>query len=437
MSNSTKQNIDRRSFLKGAGAVAVGFPYVVRSTALGLSGSVAPSNRIVIAGIGVGSMGQADLRSFLGKPEVQVVAVCDVDLNHAQQAKRMTDERYGNEDCQIYRDYREILQRQDLDAVFHALPDQWHGIIAVACARAGLDIHGQKPLSRTITEGRAIVDAVQRYGCIWQTGSWQRSVAHFRRAAEWVYNNRIGKVSRVEVGLPDGGDGPAPKLLDVPETLNWDMWLGPAPWKPYQSFGKRNNPHWDWRWIMDYSGGQLTDWAGHHVDIAHWGLGLDRSGPVQIEGKGVYPTGGIYDVPKAYKCSCLYANGLEMTVANASQLPHGMGVCWYGADGWVHVNRGGIKVSNPDLMRDTVGPHEKRLYRSDDHFQNFLDCIKSRQETVTPVDIAHRSISVGLLCEIAMLTGRKIQWDPQTETIANDPEASRLLSRPMRSPWHI
>ncbi len=435
MSNDNK--IDRRSFVKGAGAVAFGFPYVIRSAALGAAGTVAPSNRIVIAGIGVGSMGQGDLQSFLSKEEVQVVAVCDVDLNNAKQAKRMADEKYGNSDCKIYGDYRDVLARQDLDAVFHALPDQWHAIVSVACAEAGLDIHGQKPLARKIKEGRAIVDAVQRYGCIWQTGSWQRSRADFRRAAEWVINGRIGRVSRVEVGLPDGGDGPEVRLLEVPKTFDWNMWLGPAPWRPYQSFGSRGTVHWDWRWILDYSGGQLTDWAGHHIDIAHWGLGLDRSGPVEIEGVGVYPTHGIYNVPKAYKCRCLYATGLEMTVANQSQLPHGMGVCWYGEDGWVHVNRGGLRVSNPDLMKDTIGPHEKRLYHSDDHIQNFLDCVKSRQETITPADIAHRSISVGLLCEIAMLTGRKIHWNPETETIANDPEASRLLSRPMRSPWHV
>jgi predicted dehydrogenase len=431
------QRCDRRTFLKKGASVAAGaiaFPYIVPSSALGNAGTVAPSNRIVIGGIGVGSMGQGDLRDFLGHDVVQVVAVCDVDAAHAREAKRMVDEKYGNDDCATYEDHRALLARGDLDAVFHALPDQWHGIVAVDCARAGLDIHGQKPLARTIREGRMICDAVERYGCIWQTGSWQRSVRDFHHAAELVINGRIGKVTRVEVGLPDGRGGPDLRLLKVPDGFNWDRWLGPAPWRPYQDFG-RNGVHWDWRWILDFSGGQLTDWAGHHIDIAHWGLGLDTSGPVEIEGKGVYPKTGIYDVPSAYKCRCLYENGLEMIVANASQQPKGMGTAWYGSDGWIHVSRRGLWASDPKILQETIGPNEIQLYKSDDHIGNFLDCVKTRKQTITPAEYAHRSISVGLLCEIAMLTERKLKWNPKTEHFVNDPDAERYLSRPMRSPW--
>jgi predicted dehydrogenase len=301
--------IDRRQFLKATAtaAAAVGFPYIVPSSALGAAGAVAPSNRIVMGAIGVGSMGTGDMRGFLRRENVQMVAVCDVDKNFRDRAKRSCDDKYQNSDCKTYLDFRELIGRGDLDAVMLALPDHWHGIIAVAAARAGLDIHAQKPLARTISEGRAICDAVKRYGIVWQTGSQQRSGRNFHRACELVRNGRIGKIHRVEVGLPDGRGSDIKKLLPVPEELDWDMWLGPAPWRPYMDFG-RGNCHWDWRWIMDYSGGQLTDWAGHHVDIAKWGLGLERTGPIEIEGTGLYKEDGLYDVPTSYRFTCKYFN---------------------------------------------------------------------------------------------------------------------------------
>ena len=432
-------SIGRRKFLKRATGLAVGaiaFPYIVPSSALGKAGTVAPGNRIVMGAIGVGSMGTGDLRGFLGKNEVQFVAVCDVDKNHRDKAKKTVDDKYGSNDCKAYLDFRELIGRGDLDAVMLALPDHWHAIPAIAAARAGLDIHAQKPLARTIREGRAICNAVKRYGIIWQTGSQQRSGEKFHRACELVRNGRIGRVHRVEVGLPDGHGCDLKPQLPVPATLDWDFWLGPAPWRPYTDFG-RGNCHWDWRWIMDYSGGQLTDWAGHHVDIAHWGLGLDRTGPTEIEGRGVYPREGLYDVPIAYKFACKYANGVEIIVGNDSQQPKGRGAVWYGEKGWIHVKRGGLWAEPESVLNEVIGPGETRLYESRDHKQNFLDCLKSRKETICPAEIGHRSISVGLLGEIAMLTGRKLCWDPDKEHFINDDEANRLLSRPMRSPWHL
>ena len=418
----------------------IGFPYLVPRSALGQDGAVAPSNRIVLGAIGTGSQGMSNLRGFLGLREVQVVAVCDADRAHSAEAKRKVDERNGSQDCRTYVDYREMLAKERLDAVSVAVPDHWHALIAVDCARAGLDIYGEKPLARTIVEGRMISDTVRRYGRIWQTGSWQRSESHFRRACELVINGRIGKVSRVEVGLPNGKDGPDVQLLPVPESMDWDRWLGPAPYRPYQEFttdGKRT-VHYQWRGIMDYSGGTLTDWAGHHVDIAHWGLGLEYTGPVEVEGQGVYPTRGIYNVPKAYRCRCRYANGLEMIVANAAQQPKGMGAAWYGDRGWIHVDRGNrLVASDPAILRERISPDEIHLYRSDNHHGNFVECVRTRRPTVTPAEVALRSVSVGHLCEIAMLVGRPIRWDPQTEQIQGDSEASRLLSRPMRSPWHL
>ena len=434
------QSVNRRQFLKTATGVAAGaiaFPYYVSASALGNDGAVAASNRIVMGCIGVGSQGTGNMRGFLGKRQVQLVAVCDVDKRNRDRAKEFVDKRYGNSDCKTYPDFRDVIARDDIDALSLAMPDHWHSIPVVMAARAGKDMYGEKPLARTIREGRAMADAVKRYGRIWQTGSWQRSVRNFHRGCELVRNGRIGKVTRVEVGLPTGGGGGDPLIQAVPADLDWDFWLGPAPWRPYMKYSNRA-PHWDWRWIMDYSGGQLTDWAGHHIDIAHWGLGFDETGPVEIEGKGLYPEDGIYDVPTAYKFTCKYANGVTMTVANDRQQPKGMGTVWYGEKGWLYVDRGDKLEAEPrGILDEKIGDDEIKLYESRDHQQNFLDCVVSRQETITPIETALRSISVGLLGEIAMLTESKLRWDPDKEVFLNNDRANRLLSRPMRSPWHL
>ncbi len=429
--------INRRSFfgkMAGAAGAAIALPYIVPGTALGKDGATAASDRIVMGVIGAGSMGTGDMHEMMGKKEVQMIAACDVDKGHRDNAKAAMDAKYGNTDAKIYEDYREFLIKEKLDAVCLALPDQWHGIIAVACANAKLDIHGQKPLARTIWEGRKIIEAVEKNNVIWQTGSWQRSEAHFHRAAELVINGRVGKVSFVEVGLPDGNPANKPyPVQPVPEGLDWDMWLGPSPKEPY-----RGVCHWDWRWILAYSGGQLTDWAGHHIDIAHWGLGFDRTGPVEIEGRGVYPRDGIFDVPVEYSIHSTYANGVKMHIANARQVPHGMGVCWYGDKGWIHVDRGNrLFASDPKILEEVIGENEIHLYKSLDHMQNFLDCTRSRKETITPAQVAHRSISAALLGEISMLTGRKLNWNPDTQEFLNDPIATRMLRRPFRSPWKL
>jgi predicted dehydrogenase len=420
-----------------AAIVAVGFPHVVSASALGKAGAVAASERIVMGCIGVGGRGTGVMRGFLGRDDVQVVAVCDVDQKQRDKAKKLVDDKYGNSDCRAYLDFREVIARGDIDALSLAMPDHWHSIPAIMGAQAGKDIYAEKPLARTIYEGRAMVNAVQRYNVVFQTGSQQRSSSNFHRACELVRNGRIGKVHRVEVGLPTGRPGTTLPVAPVPEGLDWDFWLGPAPWRPYQAFG-RNGPHWDWRWIMDYSGGQLTDWAGHHIDIAHWGLGLSRTGPVEIEGKGVYPTDGIYDVPIEYKFTCRYADPAfagVMTVANNKQIPQG--TKWYGEKGWIYVNRGKLQADPPDVLKEVISPNEIKLYESRDHQGNFLECVKSRKETIAPIEVGHRSISVGLLGEIAMLTEQKLRWDPDKERFINSDQANTMLSRPMRSPWHL
>jgi len=431
---SQNKDITRRGFLRkvaGVSAGAVAFPYIVPSSALGDAADVAPSNRIVMGCIGMGSMGAADMQGFLGKQEVQVVAVCDVDKTQRDKAKTVVDEKYKNQDCQAYLDFRDVIERKDIDALSIALPDHWHSIPAVMGAAAGKDIHAQKPLARTIREGRAICDAVRRYGIVWQTGSQQRSSEDFHRACELVRNGRIGKVTTVEVGLPTGSASDNKPVQQVPEGVDWDFWLGPAPWVPY-----RGILHWNWRWIMDYSGGQLTDWAGHHIDIAHWGLDLERTGPVEIEGRGIYPADGIYNVPMEYKFICKYANGIVMTVGDSKQISEG--TKWYGEAGkWIYVNRGKLEANPPSVLKEVIGSDEIKLYESRDHRQNFLDCVKSRKETIAPAEVGHRSISVGLLGEIAMLTERKLRWDPEKEVFLDDEQAKRMLSRPMRGPWHL
>lgn len=429
---------DRRVFLKRSAAITAGamvLPQIIPSTAMGMGGKLPPSDRIVMGAIGTGSQGTSNLKGFLGRvKEVQFVAVCDVDTSHSAKAKGLIDEINKNSDCRTYGDYRELLEKEKLDAVSIALPDHWHGLIYSAAANKKLDVYGEKPLARTIYDSKAIVSAVKKNNIVWQTGSWQRSQEHFRRGAELAINGRIGKINRVEVGLPDGGKGiGTPPVIEVPAELNWEMWLGPALKVPY-----RGVSHWNWRWILDYSGGQLTDWTGHHIDIAQWGLGMEHSGPVEITGEGVYPRDGIYNAPVEYDFTCKYANGIEMRVANESRLRMGMGATWYGEKGWIHVDRGNVLLaSDPKILAEIIGENEIHLYKSDNHIGNFLECIKSRKETVAPVEIAHRSISIGLLGEIAMTTGQKIQWDPVKEEITGNPTASRLMSRPYRQPWNL
>lgn len=430
--------VSRRSFLKNATAAvsaAVAVPTIIPASALGKNGFIAPSNRIVMGAVGVGSMGGGDLGGFLGNPNVQMIAVCDVDKPNREGAQKRVNDHYKNEDCKSYLDFRELIGRGDLDAIMHALPDHWHATVAVAAARAGLDIHGQKPLARTIKDSIAIRNAVHEHGVVWQTGSQQRSEERFRFACELVRNGRLGKILRTEVGLPTGSaNGPSTDPIPVPEGLDWNMWLGPAPWRECQAFSGRG-PHWNWRWVMDFSGGQLTDWAGHHIDIAQWGLGLEKTGPVEVEGKGLYPTGSCWDVPYNYDFNCTYANGQLINVTHNQK--NAQGVKWIGDKGWVYVRRGFIDAEPKSLLKEKIGSDEIQLYRSEGHKENFINCIRSRKETVAPVEIGHRSICTALLGEIAMLTGRKIRWNPETEEIIGDPGASALLGRAYREPWGI
>ena len=436
----SKQNgMNRREFIASSlkiSAGALAFPCLLPSSALGRDGSVAPSNRVVLGCIGVGGMGVGNMRDFLQLDDVRVVAVCDVDAENLEKARELVNERYGNTDCAAYRDFRELVARDDIDAVSIATPDHWHGITAVTAAESGKDIYGEKPLSHSVAEGRAICAAVKRHNRIWQTGSWQRSVAQFRFACELVRNGRIGKVHSFDVGLPSGhdirGSTEDMAIQDPPEVLDYDFWLGPAPHEPY--FPART--HWNWRWHLDYGGGQLLDWVGHHVDIAHWGLGMDRLGPVEIEGFGEYPKASPFNSATRYRVTTRYKNGIKMTIAGGHEDIR-MGSKWIGEDGWVWVRRGRMETVPKSLMREKIGPEEVRLYDSSSHHRNFIDCVKSRRETIAPAEVAHRSQTPGHLGLIAMTLGRKIRFNPETEEIVDDPTASRMLRIPMRSPWYL
>jgi predicted dehydrogenase len=428
----------RRDFVKRSAALVAGaivLPQIIPSSAFGMGRKIAPSDRIVIGSIGVGSQGMSNMRDFLKlKDAVQFVAVCDVDTLHLAKAKETVDLANNNKNCRTYSDYREFLEKEKLDAVSIALPDHWHGIIYSAAANKKINVYGEKPICRTIKDGQTIVNSVKKNNIIWQTGSWQRSVANFHRGAELAINGRVGKINYIEVGLPNGNKGiGTPPVKPVPAEMNWEMWLGPALKVPY-----RGVSHWDWRWILDYSGGQLTDWAGHHIDIANWGAGLEHTGPVEISGSGVYPVEGIFNVPVEYDFRCKYANGIEMRVANASRLPLGMGTTWHGDLGWVHVDRGDIiSASDPKILTEVIAENEIRLYKSENHWQNFVDCVRSGKPAIAPVEVAYRAISVALLGEIAMTTRQTIKWDPEKEEIIGNPNGTRLMSRPYRQPWTL
>jgi len=421
--------LSRRNFLRGStAAAAVSAFNIVPASVFGQN---APSNRIAMAMIGVGGMGDGNMGSFLGMGDVVVRIVCDVNTKKMEGAKRKVDGKYNNTDCLMMKDFREACIRPDIDAIMIATPDHWHAIIGTFAARNGKDIYGEKPFTHNLREGRVLVNALEQHGRVWQTGSWQRSSSEMRKAVELVRNGRIGKVTRVEVGLPSGGRGAKARPgAPVPEGLDWDFWLGPAPYQPFQGIFD-----WDWRWVNDWGCGQMMDWIGHHADIAQWGLGCDTSGPVTIEGYAPYEPEGIYDSFKTYQYTGVYKDGVEIVVGDNSKFRSG--AKWYGENGaWVWVDRGRHEASSQKIFDSRIEANEIRL-RSPGHQREFIESVKTRNTTLTPAEVAHRSASIGHLGQIAMLTGRKITWDPVKEEIANDPVASAMLWRTPRAPWSL
>jgi predicted dehydrogenase len=439
--------ITRRQALRAALALAAA-PAFIPSRLLGED---APSKQIVMGCIGVGWMGGGNLDSFLGQKDCRVVAIADVDEDHLKSAVEKVNGRYKNKDCKGYKDFRELIGRKDIDAVCISTPDHWHAITAVESARAKKDIYCEKPLSHTFAEGVAMVEAVRKNERIWQTGSWQRSQADFRQAAELVLNGYIGKVKRVEVGLPSGhadfaGTGNKSPNGDPPKGVDYDFWVGPSAMVPF-------NPgrfHKNWRWNYDFGGGQLMDWIGHHGDIAHWGLSNpkygcgpdDQVGPLEVSAKAEFPAGeAVWNTATKYLVECRYPNEIDLVIAGGYPDVKG-GTKWIGESGWVWVDRGRFETSDPKWKDEIKKREEKKdltvaLAISPGHQREFLDCVKSRKKTLTPVEVAHRSQTPGHLGYVASVVGRKLRWDAAKQEIIGDAQAQQLLSRAMRAPWHL
>jgi predicted dehydrogenase len=445
----------RRRFLKHAavgGALAVA-PAFVPATALGRAGRPGANSRIQIGVIGTGNQGFNDIKAMIRDERVQIIAVCDVNrestgywngaVGGREPGRKLVEKYYANKaptggykGCDAHLDFRELLARRDIDAVQIVTPDHWHAIQVVEACKAGKDIYCQKPLAVTIGEGRAMADAVRRHGRILQTGSQQRSDRNFRHACELVRNGRIGKLHTVRCGLPGGhpdfgktGDRRNPE--PVPEGFNYDMWLGPAPLAPYAPA----RCHVNFRWNLDYSGGQVTDWGGHHPDIAQWGMGTERTGPVAIQNaRGTFPPRSeLWNTATEYYFECVYANGVKVIISDKNE----MGVTFEGTEGKVFVTRGKYRTEPASLWESQIGPGEIHLYESNDHFRNFIDCVLSRREPIAPCEVAHRSITLAHLGNIAMQLGRDLRWDPKHERFVKDDAANGMLHRPYRGPWKL
>jgi predicted dehydrogenase len=432
--------VNRRQFLGLTGA-ALAFPTLISSSALARAGQPAPSKRITLGIVGCGVMGTGNTNSFLALKDCQVVAACDVDRKHLETLVHKVNGHYKDTGCKAYHDYRELLARRDIDAVMLAVPDHWHALAAVEAAWQKKDIYGEKPLARTIAEQQAIVHAVQVNGRIWQTGSWQRSVAVFHKAAEIVRNGLIGKVTRVEVGLPAGHGSRVPAAADMlpstpPPELDYETWVGPSKLTPYI----RCQIHREWRWNYNTGGGQLLDWIGHHCDIAHWGCDFDNSGPLEIEGHGEFPpVDAVWNTCTKYRIELKYPRDITMIIAGGYPDIRG-GTKWIGTDGWVWVDRGVFEASNEEWRDYRRLPDELRKVKlpiSDNHQRNFLDSVKSRKPAITPAETAHHSAIPGHLGLISMLVGRRLKWDAQNERILDDADASKLLTRNYRAPWKL
>ncbi|HEX2970769.1 MAG TPA: Gfo/Idh/MocA family oxidoreductase, partial [Tepidisphaeraceae bacterium] len=435
-----KYATSRRRLLQSAALLAA--PLVLPSSVFG---AAAPSNRITIGCIGVGRMGTGDLHDVIGRPQVQILAVCDVDSKRVNNAKGIVESRYAAQSpngayqgCATYGDFRDLIARPDIDVVQIVTPDHWHAIPAIAAAKAGKDIFIQKPLTYTLAEGRLLSDTVRAYGRILQVGSQQRSESNFRFACELVRNGRIGQLHTIKIGLPTDPAGPIRHPMPVPPWLNYEMWLGPAPWAEYTEdrvHPLNINDRPGWLRVSDYCLGMITGWGAHHNDIAQWGMGTEYTGPTEIQATAEYPAEGVWDVHGRFRIEYTYASGVKVICADSFQ--NKAGVLFLGSEGWVYVDRGALDAHPRSLLQSAIKPREIHLYRSIHHKQDFLDCVRSRRQPIAPVEVAHRSCSVCILGHIAMKLGRKLHWDPDHERFTNDDQANRLLSRAQRQPWTV
>ncbi len=459
--SETRKGPTRREFIASAGggivasSVLSGFPSIVPASVLGAS---SPSNRISVGAIGTGRISRVhDLPALWKYDSARIMAVCDLDSNRVADAKTLINGQYSKQTGRPYdgvtgyANYQELLANKDIDAVVISTPDHWHSIIAIHAVQAGKDVYLQKPASLTIAEGRALSDAVHRSGRIFQIGSQQRSTIQFRYAAELVRNGRIGDLKTVEVGLPGDPSGDVEPDMPVPKNLNYDMWLGSTPVVPYTE--KRVHPQvgYDrpgWLRCEQFGAGMITGWGAHHIDSAHWGMDTEYTGPIEVWGTAEFPTHGLWDVHGPFRTEAIYANGVHMIVSG--DFPNG--IKFIGTHGWIFVSRGdetvtasdpvaklkdskALAASDPKIITSVIEPNELHLYESKEHHGNWLDCIRSRQQTIAPVEVAHRACSACLIHHMAMKAKRKLYWDPLKERFKNDDDANALLSRPQRPPY--
>ena len=428
---------NRRSFLQtaAAAAAATSLPnWYLNELAQSAAAATVVDDQPAIALIGCGGMGKGDAKnaSRFGR----IVALCDVDDSQLADAKKLWP------DAETYKDFRKVMDRTDIQVVICGTVDHWHTLVSLAALRSKKDVYCEKPLTLTIEEGQHLVSAVRDTGGILQTGSQQRSDKNFRLACELVRNGRIGKLQHISVWLPRGRrEGPFAKSIS-PSGFDWNMWQGPTPEVEYV----RERTHVTFRYWWDYSGGTMTDWGAHHNDIALWGLGLERSGPVSIEAKPLVemiPDG--FSAFSEYAVNYSYANGVthscHSTAANewngAVADPKGQqhGVKFEGADGWIWVTRGSIEASNPEFLTTPLAADAIRLYESNDHMGNFFDCIRTRKAPICEAEIGHRSASLCHLGVLSLRLGRKLQWNPETEQFIGDDDANHWLRRELRKPW--
>ena len=454
----------RRAFLKqttGLAVSAAALPSLIPASALGKGGAVAPSSRIVVGCIGVGPQGQGDMGNFLNENDAQVVAVCDVKSEQLEQARAAVNRHYQNSDCATYGDFREVVARKDIDAFLIATPDHWHVLVALAAVRAGKDIYVEKPLGLSLTEEWTLRKEVEQRKKVFQFGTQQRSSRLFRFACELVRNGRIGKLKHINVWAPGSAPGGSTEVVPVPPGLNYDLWLGPAPSKPYtQDLCSADGAKKTWWFKSDYALGLIAGWGIHPIDIANWGADL-FAGPIEVEGRGTFHCEGACDTATIWNVNMKFANDVTMKFVG---VPNGgnqdqptcdpwpeaeewkqryrriatHGTAFEGSDGWVHVDRAGINLHPENLIDLKPETFKIQLTKSPNHVRNFLDCIKSRAQTVSPIRESVRSDTLCHLSEIAMRLNRKVVWDPAKERFLDDYEANlRLLARKMRSPWRL
>jgi predicted dehydrogenase len=424
--------ITRRNFLAATAGV-VGFPYIVRSSALGKAGSILPSERLTMGGIGLGNQGMHNLKNFLTQEDVQVLAVCDVDTNHRLRAKQTVDSKYGNKDCSAYNDFRDILTRGDIDTVMIATPDHWHALLSIEAAKAGKDIYCEKPISLTISEGRAVADTMERYGTVYQSGTQRRSNICFRFAVDIARSGMLGELHTLHCYFHKGPTCSTQRIEPVPKGFDYNMWLGPAPYEPYTPL----RCHGNFRWIYDYSGGQMTDLGAHFNDLAQWAHGSQYSGPTEYEGWAQFPRDGLFNTPMRFEVTATYPDGVKMILHDESEPGRGpRGNKYVGSDGWVSVDdTGKITASSDEIMRKINFARRDYEFMTG-HHRDFLDCVKTRAGTIAPAEVAHRSTTTCHAANICLRLGRKVYWDVEAERFVDDPEADRMLARTKRAPWH-